>query len=188
MVHVGKCKEECPDAMSTLAELPAGRFLVLILDNEVTVGEFVARPPLAWTRLTERGGVYRTADGYPSLLTAEQAKFEMRNWDAVAPPAIARALADLDDPVDYALLGNNAGQGLPLAESLGRKFIADRAAIIYGRSLPEIKEYEKIGYRSFFRRSDALARLEPLAARAGRPLALLFINTIQHNASNYHDP
>ena len=174
--------------MSARRESAAGLFLALILDNEVTVGEFVARPPLAWTRWTERQGVYRAADGYPSPLTAEQAKFEMRNWDAVAPAAIARALKDLDDPVDYVLIGNNAGQGLPLAQSLAQKFIAERAAIIYGRSLPEIKEYEKLGYRSFFPRSDAVRRLEPLAADAGRPLALRFINTIQHNASNYHDP
>jgi hypothetical protein len=160
----------------------------MILDNEVTVGEFVAHPPLAWTRWTEREGIYQAAGGHPSLLTAEQAKLEMRHWDAVSLAGIARALKDLDDPVDYVLIGNNAGQGLPLARSLAQKFIPDRAAVIYGQSLPEKKAYEEIGYRSFFRRSDAVARLGPRAADAGRPLALLFINTIQHDASNYHDP
>ena len=34
-----------------LAEHKAQRFVALILDNEVTVGEFVTRPPLPWTRL-----------------------------------------------------------------------------------------------------------------------------------------
>jgi hypothetical protein len=77
---------------------------------------------------------------------------------------------------------------LPLAQSLAPNMIADRAAIIYANSLPEKKAYERIGYRTFFRRSEAVSRLLELANDAGRPLALSFINTIQHNASNYHDP
>jgi len=164
------------------------QFLALILDNEVTVGHFVTTPPLPWSRLTQRNGNYQAADGYPNLLTAEQAKFEMRNWDEVSLQGIMRTLKELDDSVDYVLIGNNAGQGLPLARSLPQNLIGDRAAIIYGESLPEIKEYEKMGYRTFFRRSEAASRLLELAKNAGRPLGLFFINTIQHNEFNYHDP
>jgi len=164
------------------------QFLALILDNEVTVGHFVTTPPLPWSRLTQRNGNYQAADGYPNLLTAEQAKFEMRNWDEVSLQGIMRTLKEVDDSVDYVLIGNNAGQGLPLARSLPQNLIGDRAAIIYGESLPEIKEYEKMGYRTFFRRSEAASRLLELAKNAGRPLGLFFINTIQHNEFNYHDP
>src|ERR671918_173802 len=101
-----------------LQSLSGDRFVALILDNEVTVGEFVTAPPLPWIRLVQRNGVFQVAAGYPTVLTAVQAKFEMRNWDEVSWPAIARALAELDDSVDYVLFGNNAGQGLPLAQSL----------------------------------------------------------------------
>ena len=166
----------------------AGPFTVLILDNEVTVGHFVMSPPLPWSRLTGRRGTYRVADGYPNVLTAEQARREMKNWDQVSPPEILRALTELEEVVDYALIGNNAGQGLPLARVLPPTLIGSRAAIIYGESLPEIKEYEKLGYRTFFRRSEAASRLFEPVTGAGRPLSLLFINTIQHNELNYHDP
>jgi hypothetical protein len=171
-----------------LARLSANRFAALILDNEVTVGHFVASPPLPWTRLTRRDGSYRAAEGYPSLLTAEQAKFEMRNWDEVSPQGIMRALKELDDRADYVLIGNNAGQGLPLARSLPQNLTGGRAAIIYGESLPEIKEYGNMGYRTFFRRSESIPHLLRLATSAGRPPALFFINTIQHNELNYHNP
>ena len=152
------------------------------------MGEFVVSPPLPWTRFVQRDGVFRVADGYPNVLTAAQAKFEMRNWDEVSLPSIIRELAELGDGVDYVLLGNNAGQGLPLAQSLAPNMIADHAAIIYANSLPQIEAYEKIGYRAFFPRSEAVSRLLELANDAGRPLALCFINTIQHNEFNYHDP
>jgi len=172
-----------------LARLFPKRFIALILDNEVTVGEFVASPSLPWARFVQRDGVFRVAQGYPNVLTAAQAKFEMTNWDEVSLPSIMRALEDqMDDGVDYVLFGNNAGQGLPLAYSLAPKMIADRAAIIYANSLPEKKAYEQIGYRTFFRRSEAVSRLLQLADNAGRPLVLCFINTIQHNEFNYHDP
>ena len=171
-----------------LSRLLAHQFVALILDNEVTVGHFVTSPPLPWSRLTERNGFYRVAEGYPSLLTAAQTKFEMRNWDKVSLQGIMRTLKELDDSVDYVLVGNNAGQGLPLAQSLPPDLIGNHAAIIYGESLPEIKVYEKIGYRTFFRRNQAASRLLELARNAGRPLALFFINTIQHNELNYHDP
>jgi hypothetical protein len=170
-----------------LGRLSANRFGVLILDNEVTVGHFVASPPLPWTRLTLRDGGYRAAEGYPTTLTEAQARFEMRNWDEVSLPDIARELKNLDDGARCVLLGNNAGQGLPLARSLAPKVIG-RSAIIYGQSLPEQKEYEKMGFRNFFPRSESVARLTELAANAGLPLALFFINTIQHNQLNYHDP
>jgi hypothetical protein len=171
-----------------LLRLSAGQFVALILDNEVTVGEFVATPPLSWTRLVQRNGIFQVAEGYPTVLTAAQARFEMRNWDDVSLPAIMRTLAELDGAVDYVLFGNNAGQGLPIAQSLPPNLIVTRAAIIYANSLPEKRAYEGLGYRTFFRRSEAVDRLLDLAKNASRPLALCFINTIQHNEFNYHDP
>jgi hypothetical protein len=171
-----------------LQRLGTGRFRALILDNEVTVGEFVTTPPLPWTRFIQSNGIFQVADGYPAVLTAEQARFEMRNWDEVSWPAIARGLAELDGAVDYVLFGNNAGQGLPLARSLAANLIGDHAAIIYARNLPEKSAYESLGYRTLFPRSEAVARLLDLAKIAGRPLALFFVNTIQHNETNYHDP
>lgn len=171
-----------------LLRLSADRFVALILDNEVTVGEFVATPPLSWTRLVQRNGFFQIAEGYPNLLTAAQARFEMKNWDEVSLPAIMRALPELGDSVDYLLFGNNAGQGLPLAQSLPPDLTGNHAAVIYANSLPEKSAYERLGYRAFFRRSEAVVRLLDLAKNAGRPLALCFINTIQHNELNYHDP
>jgi hypothetical protein len=166
----------------------ADQFVALILDNEVTVGEFVATPPLPWTRLVQRNGIFEVAEGYPTVLTAAQAKFEMRNWDEVSSQVIVRTLKELDGAVDYLLFGNNAGQGFPLAQSLRPNLIANRTAIIYANSLPEKSAYERLGYRTFFRRSEAVARLLELAKNASRSLALCFINTIQHNEFNYHDP
>lgn len=174
--------------LTDLFQSLANQFVALILDNEVTVGEFVARPPLSWIRLVQHDGIFRVAEGYPNVMTAAQAKFEMRNWDEVSLPAIVRALKELDERVDYVVFGNNAGQGLPLAQSLPRNLITNRAAIIYANSLPEKKLYEQMGYGTFFRRSEAIAHLLELANNAGRPLTLYFINTIQHNQSNYHDP
>ncbi|MGH7767770.1 MAG: hypothetical protein ACREQP_09975 [Candidatus Binatia bacterium] len=171
-----------------LSQLSKNQFVALILDNEVTVGHFVTEPPLPWTRLIRRAGRYQAGDGYPALLTAELAKGEMRNWDEVSSPAIASALGEVDDSVDYVLIGNNAGQGLPLARSLPQSLVAGRAAIIYADSLPERKEYETIGYRDFIRSSRAVSRVLELAENAGRPPALFFINTIQHNEFNFHNP
>ena len=171
-----------------LARLRANYFVALLLDNEVTVGEFVADPPLPWVRLIQRSGIFQVAAGYPTLLTAEQASREMRNWDDVSLPAIMGALPELGESVDYVLVGNNAGQGLPLAQRLPRELIPDRAAIIYANSLPQASAYEQFGYHSYFPRSEAAARLLELAQDDARPLALCFVNTIQHNESNYHDP
>jgi hypothetical protein len=173
---------------SELAPSLANQFVALILDNEVTVSYFVTNPPLPWNRLIRRDGKFQVGPGYPTLLTSQQARFEMRNWDEVSLPAVMRVLATLDDSVDYVVFGNNAGQGLPLAQSLRSGLIADRGAVIYANSLPEIDAYKGLGYRAFFPRSETAARLIGLAESARRPLALCFINTIQHNELNYHDP
>ena len=173
---------------SELGESLANQFVALILDNEVTVGEFVTDPPLPWTRLAQQNGIFQIGTGYPTHLTAQQARFEMRNWDQVSLPAIMRALAALDDSIDYVVFGNNAGQGLPLAKSLRSDLIGDRGAVIYASNLPEIDAYRKLGYRAFFPRSDAVGHLMGLAESARRALALCFINTIQHNELNYHRP
>ena len=173
---------------SELAQSLADHFVALILDNEVTVSHFVISPPLPWIRLIQCDGKFQLGAGYPTLLTPQQARFEMRNWDEVSLPAVMRALASLDDSVDYVVFGNNAGQGLPLAQSLRSDLIGKRGAVIYASSLPEIDAYRRLGYRSFFPRSEAVTRLIGLAESASRPLALCFINTIQHNEFNYHDP
>ena len=165
-----------------------GQYGVLILDNEVTVGHFVTTPALPWIRLIQKDGTYGVARGYPTSLTAHQTQQEMRTWDLVSLPGIIHTLKNLGDSVDDLVIGNNAGQGLPLADSVPQAFKETKAAIIYGESLPEIREYENKGYRTFLRRSDLVSHLAGLAKNAGRPLALAFINTIQHDASNYHDP
>ena len=171
-----------------LSALRANHFVALLLDNEVTVGEFVAEPPLPWVRLVQREGVFGIPAGYPSRLTAAEAEREMTNWDEVSVPAIVGALPQLGEAVDYVLVGNNAGQGLPLARALPPHLIPDHAAIIYANSLPEQSGYLGLGYRHFAPRSQAVTHLRELANGAARPLALLFINTIQHDESNYHRP
>jgi hypothetical protein len=171
-----------------LAARRSDRFLALILDNEVTVREFVTQPPLHWSRCIQRHDVFQVAEGYPTLLTEAQATLEMRNWDDVSLKAIIAALPALGESVDYIIFGNNAGQGLPLAQSLSINLMADRAAIIYAESLPQMSRYQQIGFRNFFRRSEAAERLIDLAIKTQRPLELLFINTIQHDETNYHDP
>jgi hypothetical protein len=171
-----------------LARLRPSQFVALILDNEVTVGEFVTTTPLSWVRIVQRHGIFQVAEGYPRVLTAAQAKFEMKNWDEVSLPAITFALAELAEAVDYLVIGNNAGQGLPLAEAVPRTVIESRAAIIYATRLPEMSAYEQLGYRTFFRRSETSPRLLTLAEDSARPLAYYFLNTIQHNPMNYHDP
>ncbi len=172
----------------TLATHRANRYVALILDNEVTVGEFVTAPPLPWTRIVQQRGVFQIADGYPNTLTAAQGNFEMKNWDEVSLPGIMRTLGEIGDALDFVVIGNNAGQGLPLAQAVPQTLRPDRSAIIYAASLPEQSVYEHLGYRIFFRRRETVARLIALAKEAGRPLALYFINSIQHNEINYHDP
>lgn len=177
--------------MTIYAELSLlfrGQYGVLILDNEVTVGHFVTMPPLLWTRLTQPRGLYEIANGYPVPLTVQATQREMRIWDLVSLPGIVQALNDLGDSVDYVVIGNNAGQGVSLANSVPQALRPTKAAIIYGESLPEIREYENAGYRTFLPRGRLIFHLTELARNAERPLALSFINTIQHDASNYHDP
>ena len=171
-----------------LAARRASHFLALILDNEVTVGEFVTEPPLRWTRCIQRNGLFQVAQAYPTLLTEAQAKVDMRNWDDVSLEALIAALPELAESVDYIVFGNNAGQGFPLAQSLPGNLIDDHAAIIYADFLPQMSRYQKLGFRNFFRRNEATKRLVDLATKSQRPLELLFINTIQHNETNYHNP
>jgi len=160
-------------------------FRVLILDNEVTVGAFVADPPFPWARLTADDGTYRVAPGHPTILSAAQADHEKLNWDTVSNDAICAALAGLDDSVELVAFGNNAAQGLPLARALPAALRKTKGVVIFGRSLPEQTRYEALGYARFCRR-DALIDL--FGKAGGRPLALAFINTIGHNERNYHAP
>ncbi len=165
-----------------------GHFTVLILDNEVTVDAFVTDPPLRWARLVASDGVYRIGKGYPTLLTAAEADREELNWDRVSEAAICRALSGLDETVDLVAFGNNAGQGLPLAESLPPPLRATCGFVVYGSSLPERPAYEAAGYGRFCARGDLLAHIAEAAEAAQRPPALGFINTIEHNERNYHTP
>src|SRR3954468_4141134 len=146
-----------------LAALKAHHFVALILDNEVTVGEFVVDPPLPWARLIQRHGIFQIAEGYPTVLTTEQATGEMRNWDDVSLPALVSTLPALGEAVDYVLIGNNAGQGIPLAQGLPPHLIGQRAAIIYADSLPQRRVYQNLGYQHFAPRRQAVARLQELA-------------------------
>ena len=173
--------------ITQLQQTKTKQFVALILDNEVTVGEFVTEPPLPWTRIVQQNGIFQVAEGYPNLLTTEQGKYEMKNWDEVSLSGIMRTLNELGDAVDYFIIGNNAGQGLPLAQAVPENLRASQAGIIFASSLPEQTAYERLGYRSFYRRRETAARLAALAERGNRPLALYFLNTIQHNDLNYHD-
>ena len=163
----------------------AGHFRVLILDNEVTVDAFVADPPLPWARLTLRDGFYRIGEGYPSALTAAEAAREELNWDRVSEAAIREALSELDRTVDRVAIGNNAGQGLPFADALPAALREERGIVVYGASLPERASYERLGYSRFCPRGELVRRL---AGAAEGPLALGFINTIQHDERTYHAP
>lgn len=177
--------------MNLITQLQQARteqFVALILDNEVTVGEFVTEPALPWTRIVQQNGIFQVAEGYPNLLTVEQGRYEMKNWDEVSLSGIMRTLAQFGDAVDYVVIGNNAGQGLPVAQAVPQTLRAVQSAIIYASSLPEQTAYQQLGYRSFYRRRETAALLLTLAKAAGRPLALYFINSIQHNDLNYHDP
>ena len=163
-------------------------FRVLILDNEVTLDAFITEPPLPWVRLTAVDGAYRVTGEYPTALTKAESDREELNWDRVSDEAIRAGLEALDASVDLVAFGNNAGQGLPLANAMPDTLRTEHGAIIYGRSLPEQPVYEAAGYRRFCARDDLLSMVAPLAKLAGRPPALAFINTIEHNEQNYHAP
>jgi hypothetical protein len=171
-----------------LARVFDGHFRVLILDNEVTVDAFVSDPPLSWARLVLADGGYRIGEGYPSLLTVAEADREELNWDRVSAAAVDEALTSLDDSIDLVAVGNNAGQGMPHAKALPAPFRAPRGIIVYGSALPEQSDYEALGYRQFCARRDLLAHVAIAAEASGRPPALGFINTIEHNEQNYHTP
>jgi hypothetical protein len=172
---------------SELLRLFEPNFRVLILDNEVTLDAFVTDPPLPWARLVATGGAYRIADDYPTALTMAEADREEMNWDKVSDITITTDLQNLAESVDLIAFGNNATQGFPLANALPAA-LRDRGVIIYGRSLPEQPAYEQIGYSQFCARTDLLSIIEAKASAAGRPAALAFINTIEHNDQNYHVP
>ena len=171
-----------------LARCFDGHFKTLIFDNEVTVDAFVTDPPLPWARMVSHQGSYRIGEGYPSLLTAAEADREELNWDRVFAGALEAALSRLDDSIDLVAIGNNAGQGMPLAKALPASLRASRGVIIYGSSLPEKSEYEALGYGHFSARRDLLERVVAAAEASERPPALGFINTIEHNEQNYHTP
>ena len=177
--------------MNLVTQLERARskqFVALILDNEVTVGEFAVEPPLPWARIVQLGGAVQIAEGYPKVLDAALGKAEMKNWDEVSLPGIIRTLADLADAVDYVVIGNNAGQGLPLAQAVPQGLRATRSGIIYASSLPQQSAYERLGFQDFYRRSETARRLFAAAEATGRALHLYFMNSIQHNTMNYHDP
>ena len=165
-----------------------GYFKVLILDNEVTVDQFVTEPALPWARLTSCDQVFRIGEGYPRPLTAALAGQEELNWDQVSEERIHEALSGLDESVDLIALGNNAGQGLPLAKALPTSLRSGRGIIVYGSSLPERSSYEALGYGRFCTRSDLVSQIVTDAKAARRSPALGFINTIEHNKQNYHTP
>ena len=154
----------------------------------MTVDAFVTDPPLPWARLTAKDGAYRVGDAYPRLLTASEADREELNWDRVSTAAIRKALSRLDESVDLVAFGNNAGQGLPLAEALPAPLRAARGIVAYGDSLPERGSYAELGYRRFVPRRDFVAQILPAAEAARRPPALGFVNTVEHNERNYHTP
>ena len=73
-------------AISTeLSQYWQDRYIALILDNEVTVGNFVAEPPLPWTRMVYSSGDYCVQKDHRTVLDDGQAKREIKNWDQVNP-------------------------------------------------------------------------------------------------------
>lgn len=173
---------------SELSSFFAGRFGVLILDNEVTVAHFVAEPPLPWARLIARDGAYRIGEAYPTTLSAAEAVREGLNWDRVSETAIREGLETLGEAADLVVFGNNAGQGLALADALPVSLRAGRGVVVYGRSLPERAAYEAGNYANFRPRAELLNLIGEKAEAAGRPPALAFINTIEHDERNFHAP
>ncbi len=163
-------------------------FTILILDNEVTLDAFIAEPPLKWVRLINVDGSYKIPDSYPTSLTKSESDREELNWDKVDLELLRRHLNDLNPQIDLVAIGNNAAQGLPLAEALPASMRAENGVIIYGSSLPEQPIYGALGYKNFCARSDLLDFALPLAKSNGCDPALAFINTIEHNDQNYHAP
>lgn len=158
-------------------------FTVLILDNEVTLDAFITSPPLRWARLINQNGQYVIPEIYPTVMTKEESDREEMNWDRVDIGVLRINLSELDPIVDLVAIGNNASQGLPLAESLPPAVRSEKAAVIYGTSLPEQSIYRGMGYKTFCARNDLL---KTASQRTEKEIALCFINTIEHNEQNYH--
>ena len=168
-----------------ISRLFPGCFKVLILDNEVTLDAFITEPPLRWARLINQDGQYTIPDIYPTVMNKKESDREEMNWDRVDLGLLRTNLEDLNHSVDLVAIGNNASQGLPLANSLPPTIRSDNAAVIYGTSLPEQSIYQGIGYNTFCPRDDLL---RTAAQRTEKEIALCFINTIEHNEQNYHAP
>ena len=162
-----------------------GYFTILILDNEVTLDAFITDPPLKWARLVNQNGQYTIPKIYPTSMTKDESDREEMNWDRVDLAVLRTNLRELDHSVDLVAIGNNASQGLPLAEDLPPTIRSDNAAVIYGTTLPEQAIYQAIGYKTFCTRDDLL---KTAAHRTEKEIALCFINTIEHNDQNYHAP
>ena len=162
-----------------------GCFTILILDNEVTLDAFITDPPFKWARLVNQNGQYTIPKIYPTSMTKDESDREEMNWDRVDLAVLRTNLKELDHSVDLVAIGNNASQGLPLAEDLPPTIRSDNAAVIYGTSLPEQAIYQAIGYKTFCTRDDLL---KTAAQRTEKEIALCFINTIEHNDQNYHAP
>jgi hypothetical protein len=165
-----------------------GCFTILILDNEVTLDSFVTDPPLKWARLINKDGYYTIPENYPTSMTKAESDREEMDWDKVDLNVLRTTLGELDSSIDVVAIGNNASQGLPLAEALPTTMRADNAAIIYGTTLPEQPIYQTIGFQTFCTRDDLLKTVSTEAQNSGREIALCFINTIEHNEQNYHAP
>lgn len=163
-------------------------YTVLVLDNEVTLDAFITEPPLKWARLINIDGIYTIPNEYPTTLTKAESDREELNWDKVDLDILRKALTGIDDTIDLIAIGNNASQGLPLAEALPPSMRAENAAIIYGTSLPQQSVYETLGYKNFCAREDLLKTIAMASRRTNYQIALSFINTIEHNYQNYHAP
>jgi len=118
-------------------------------------------------------------------MTKEESDRERMNWDKVDLDFLRTNLEELDYSVDLVAIGNNASQGLPLADSLPLAIRSDSATVIYGRSLPEHSVYQSIGFKTFCARNDLL---KTASQKTEKEIALCFINTIEHNETNYHAP
>jgi len=171
-----------------IAHRDADHFTVIILDNEVTLDAFVKTPPLIWTRLIRTEFGYIASEKYPTLLTKEESDREEINWDKVDLDRIQLEIGELDIFDGLIAIGNNAAQGLPLAKALPTSLRENNSIIIYGTSLPEKPEYEALGFDKFCCRADLLSYLDQLQLSPEKKIALTFINTIQHNKLNYHQP
>lgn len=72
---------------------------------------------MAEERVHKRLAAILAADvvGYPIVLDDGQAKRKMKNWDQVNPGGIGSALGPSEHDMDCFVVGNTAGQGLPIA-------------------------------------------------------------------------